>query len=328
MAMLAWRWPGHAQVDDVDSLVGEHGLPVGRHRLPAEGGRGALERRAIASDEHVLPDPGDVGVEGADVAPGVGVGLAHEGVADDGDAVGAGHVRLLRWARPSAASASGELASGRQIEAARGDDVVVGREALDVERAVVADLVERGQQVLPVDLVTAGRASVVAAHLDVDQVTAGRAYGVGARPLLDVEVVGVQRQPERVAQQAVEPGQRLLDGVDQRRLVAVERLDPDRDPGGRGVVDHGREVAAPLGVGLPALGVVHPPDPAGLGVERAAHARRPDAGGEVDARSEGSPAWPRPRPHARPPGCGRAPWRRRRTAPARCRRARPGPRGR
>ena len=140
------------------------------------------------------------------------MGLAHEGVADDGDAeraVGSDGVAPIACrpragsARPSRARSSGEAASGRQIEAATAIDGVVGGEALDVQRAGVADLVQRGEQRRPVGLVAARGAAVAAADLEVDEVLAGAPDGVGAGALLDVEVVGVERQPEVPARAAV-----------------------------------------------------------------------------------------------------------------------------
>ncbi len=164
---------------------------------------------------------------------------------------------------------------------------VVRGEALDVQRPVVADLVEGGQQRVPVGLVAARGAAVAAADLHVHEVRAGRAYGVGGRALLDVEVVGVQREPERLPQHAVERLEGLVDGVDQRGLVAVERLDADRDAAFARVVDDGCEVLRASRRTPPrARSARHPPDPAGGGVERPAHRSGADGRGQVDARPQ------------------------------------------
>ena len=99
-------------------------------------------------------------------------------------------------------------------------------------------------------------------------------------------------------------GQGLVDGVDQRGLVAVERLDAEphaarerrarrRARGARAVVVRRR----------PLVGV-HPPDPAGGGVERAAHRRRRRSRRRGRRRRAGSPAWRRRRRRSSRPGRG------------------------
>jgi hypothetical protein len=80
---------GRADVDDVDVVALYDRAPVSGRLGPAVACRGLLDGAIIATDEHLLPDLRSLRVEGADVAPGVGVGLAHEGVADDGDTEGA-----------------------------------------------------------------------------------------------------------------------------------------------------------------------------------------------------------------------------------------------
>ena len=57
----------------------------------------------------------------------------------------------------------------------RGDDLVVGGERLDADRAGVADVGEGVAHGDPVDVVVARCAAVVAAHLDVGEVVAGGA---------------------------------------------------------------------------------------------------------------------------------------------------------
>ena len=92
---------------------------------------GLLDRAARRGRPAPAGDAGGVGVEGADVAPGVGVGLAHEGVADDGDPRAGGWPvqrscvpgrRLGEGPQERQAVAGqvvlGEAASGRQMEAA------------------------------------------------------------------------------------------------------------------------------------------------------------------------------------------------------------------
>ncbi len=130
-----------ADVDHVDVVAGDRGAPVGLGIGPAVPRRSRLHRRGVPADEHLLADGRGVGVERAHVAPRVGVGLAHERVADDGDPellvlrsrgtrrleglvghrvppVGAAGRTERRKARPSRARSSGEAASGRQIDAA------------------------------------------------------------------------------------------------------------------------------------------------------------------------------------------------------------------
>ncbi len=85
---LAVGVAGRADVDHVDVVAGDRGAPVGLGIGPAEPGRGRLHRNGVPPDDHLLPDTCRVREERAHVAPGVGVGLAHEGVADDGDAEG------------------------------------------------------------------------------------------------------------------------------------------------------------------------------------------------------------------------------------------------
>ena len=58
---------------------------------------------------------------------------------------------------------------------------------------------------------------------------------------------------------------------------------PSTTPRSRGVLDDRGEVSRSSAYAVVALLGVHPPDPAGGGVERPAHRGRADAGGEVDA---------------------------------------------
>ena len=115
---------------------------------------------------------------------------------------------------------------------------------------------------------------------------AGPPYGVGAGALLDVEVVGVQREPEARPEQRPEGRQPLVDGVDQRGLVAVQRLDADHHARRGGLLDDRREVPAQLVVRRVPLVVGHPPGPPGRGVERPADPGGADRGGQVDARAQ------------------------------------------
>ena len=149
----------------------------------------ASRRRAAASLTSAGSRPtstcwstdGHVGVEGADVAPGVGVGLAHEGVADDGDSES---VVSRRFPLVGECAEEGQPVAGEVVlrgcewppDGRRGGDRgVVGGEALDVQRAGVADLVQRRDQRRPVGLVAARRAAVAAADLQVREVLAGGA---------------------------------------------------------------------------------------------------------------------------------------------------------
>ena len=80
-----------ADVDDADLRVGDDLLPVGLPLLEAEFGRSGLDGVFVAAAdrlEHGLV--GDV-VEVRDLAPSVGVGLAHERVSDHADADFLGH---------------------------------------------------------------------------------------------------------------------------------------------------------------------------------------------------------------------------------------------
>ena len=231
-AMSWWRWPGVQMSTTSMSSRSMMRAPVGGGLGPAVAVRGLLDRRRVPPDQHLLAHRRALGVEGADVAPGVGVGLAHERVADDGDAEGPARGVTHRCSprrkrRPSRARSSGEAASGRQIEAATAIEALSGVKLSMASDAVVVDVVERGEQRRPVGLVVARGAAVVAADLEVHEVLAGPPYGVGAGALLDVEVVGVERQAEVRPEQRPEGGQPLVDGVDQRGLVAVERLDAD-----------------------------------------------------------------------------------------------------
>ena len=75
---------GGADVDDVDVVAPDHRAPVGGRLGPAVAGRRLLDGLLVAADQHLLAHRRRA-VEGADVAPRVGVGLAHERVADHGD---------------------------------------------------------------------------------------------------------------------------------------------------------------------------------------------------------------------------------------------------
>ena len=272
------------------------------------------------------------------------MGLAHEGVADDGHAEGlvaeGRGTRRQGWsvigclhrcaglegAQEREAVAGQVVGGGGQRPPDRrghGDGGVVGGEALDVQRAGVADLVQGGEQRRPVGLVAAGGATVAAADLDVHEVLAGPPDGVGAGALLDVEVVGVEGEPERRRRAAGRALQRLVDGVDQRGLVAVERLDPDPDTARRGVRDDGCEVGPPLVVRRRTCVSVEPPGPRPSAHRRARTPTAPRSPPPGRRRHAGSPACLRRSRRRWRPGRVREPSRRRRTASGRSRRAPP-----
>ena len=128
---LGMQVTGRADVDDVDVVALDDRLPVGRRLLPSVPVRSRLDVRGVAPDQQLLAHAYGVREERADVAPGVGVRLAHERVANNRHAdwaVAAGTHRAppedtgavsdRRKPRPSPASASGDAASGRQIDAA------------------------------------------------------------------------------------------------------------------------------------------------------------------------------------------------------------------
>src|SRR5687768_5851792 len=119
------------------------------------------------------------------------------------------------WCRSTERSEEGQSVAGQVVlcgcerppdRGGGGDGGVVGGEALDVERAAVADLVERGHQRRPVRLVATRGSPVAATDLDVREVGARGPDRVRAGALLDVEVVGVEGQSEPVAQQRLEGG--------------------------------------------------------------------------------------------------------------------------
>ena len=68
-------------------------------------------------------------------------------------------------------------------------------------------------------------AAVVAAGVEVGQPVAGEPDRGRRVLLLDVHVEGVEQDPDAGRVDAVDDLQRLLDGVEEARLEAVERLD-------------------------------------------------------------------------------------------------------
>jgi hypothetical protein len=83
---------------------------------------------------------------------------------------------------------------------------------------------------------------VAAGDLDVGDV-AGRRPDRGRRVgLLDVHVEGVDRDAQRRRVYEPDDLERLLDGVDEARLVAVERLDAQHHAAFAGVVRERREM--------------------------------------------------------------------------------------
>src|SRR5690606_9273882 len=154
------------------------------------------------------------------------------------------------------------------------------REGLDAQGARVAGVVERGEDVAPGQVVGAGGAAVVRAHLDVGDAGAGPADRGGHVPLLDVEVVDVEEDAD-VGHRG-ERLQCLVDRVDQRGLVPVEGLDGDPHPGLHAVLGHGGQVLGELGVAAAPLVVVHPPRAPHGGVGGPGDDRGADGVGGVD----------------------------------------------
>ena len=164
------------------------------------------------------------------------------------------------------------------------DRVVVGGERLDAQRAGVAGAVER---VRGSPASRGGRCPGAPRSLRADlhpgDVLPGEGDGLGDGALLDVLVVGVEQDPAPGSEQRPERLERLLDGVEDAGLVAVQRLDGDGHVGRHGVLDDRREVLAQLVVHRGPLAVGHPPGAAhrrvgGAADDPCAHRRR-----DVDA---------------------------------------------
>ena len=85
---LGMQVPGSADVDDVDVIALERGAPVRDDLVPAVLTGGGRRPLLVAAHQHAPGDRRHIGVEGVDVAPGVGVGLPHEGVAHECDTEG------------------------------------------------------------------------------------------------------------------------------------------------------------------------------------------------------------------------------------------------
>ena len=231
---------------------------------PAVLRRGGLHLGGVPADQHLLTHRRHVRVEGADVAPGVRVGLAHEGVADDGDPQGAVLAVLgwpvlgwpvlgwrccarLRWCGAGVCQGSGCRQGPQERQAVagqvvlgrgqrppdrrrRGDGGVVGGEALDV-RAGRRSRPRRARRAAPAS--RSGRRRERRGRCRTPAGAAGARRPSGSRrPRSAPRCSGGRcrapaRAPGRAARRsAVE---RLVDGVDQRGLVAVERLDPEGD---------------------------------------------------------------------------------------------------
>ena len=164
-----------------------------------------------------------------------------------------------------------------------GDGVVVGGEALDRQRSRIGDLVEGVEDRVPIGVVSPDRPAVVAADLHHPQVRPGRPDGRGGRALLDVEVVAVQGQADPAVQERVEGLEGLVDGVDDARLIAVERLHGQCDPAlGRIACDRPQGLPQAREHTGPLIGV-HSPHPAGAGGERSGHGRRSHSNRHVHA---------------------------------------------
>jgi hypothetical protein len=102
------------------------------------------------------------------------------------------------------------------------DRVIVGGEALEVERARVADVVERVEHGGPIGVVVADdTASLPHTCTCVRWSPASRIAAAGLFCSM-FEVIAVEREPDAMAERRLECVERLFDGVDETRLVAVE----------------------------------------------------------------------------------------------------------
>src|SRR6266545_5601154 len=93
---------------------------------------------------------------------------------------------------------------------------------LDGEIAVVADVLERPHEQLPVDRALAGRHAVVVGDVEIDELVAGVSDRGGPIRFLDIHVEDVQADAA-IASDVFGERERLIATVEEVRLEAVER---------------------------------------------------------------------------------------------------------
>ena len=76
-------------------------------------------------------------------------------------------------------------------------------------------------------MVVAWRAAIVATHLDVGYFSAGRPNRRGWVLLLDVHVEGIEGHTTGFGIKSLDDFEGLFDGVDQTRLIAIQRLNSE-----------------------------------------------------------------------------------------------------
>ena len=91
--------------------------------------------------------------------------------------------------------------------------------------AVVVDRAQRGHDLVPGNVPPAGRTAVVLADVEGAELVAGADDRLTERVLLDVHVVRVEHHLQVRAAHLVDEAQRLVAGVDQEMLEAVQHLD-------------------------------------------------------------------------------------------------------
>ena len=100
---------------------------------------------------------------------------------------------------------------------------VDGGDELHREIPVVAGLLERADEQLPVDRALTGGHAGVVGHVEVDELVAGRSDRGGPVRFLDVHVEDVEADAA-IAADVLSEGERLVAAVQEVRLEAVKRL--------------------------------------------------------------------------------------------------------
>src|SRR5688572_24769974 len=106
-----------------------------------------------------------------------------------------------------------------------GDHLHIGRKRLDHDIALVANVVQRLHNRLPINVVTARSATVAATRVEVSQMFASFPDRLSLILLLDVHVERVEVQFDCRAADRLEQLQSLVTGVEEVGLKAIERLD-------------------------------------------------------------------------------------------------------
>ena len=158
---------------------------------------------------------------------------------------------------------------GAPVGGGAGDHLDVGGEGFDDDLLLVADLLEGGDDGLPVERVVARGAAVRAAGVEVAEVLAGLEDGGGLVLLLDVHVERVEVELHVREVDGLDEAEALVAGVEEVGLEAVQRLDVELDALLLGVLAEDLEVLDDelevLGLGLVVMGA----DEADDGIERA-----------------------------------------------------------